>query len=399
MSKDYSLTYDFLKDEFWQKFIDENYNKPLDKVLFSIIKKYEIDIPTLANQLKGKKIANTKLPSWKKYNSLIYPSQVSMEQCSSELSAKYKSEIVRGKSCIDLTGGFGIDSFFLANSFKNVWHCEINKELQFIAKHNFKVLSSDVQSISHDGISYLKATDKYFDLIYIDPSRRDSRNNKVIKLENYTPNILEHIPLLLRKGKQILLKTTPLVDIKQVLKQIPKVSQVHVVAINNECKELLFLINSKSSNKSTTICCKDLTKNVNFSFDFEKESQYTIDLSLPLKYLYEPNSSILKGGAFKSISKHYNLFKLHNNSHLYTSNKYLKGFPGRCFEIVADCGLNKKEILPLINGKKANISRRNFPISVREIRKKIGVLEGGENYLFATTLIDEKKRILVCKKC
>ena len=353
MSKDYSLTYDFLKDEFWQKFIDENYNKPLDKVLFSIIKKYEIDIPTLANQLKGKKIANTKLPSWKKYNSLIYPSQVSMEQCSSELSAKYKSEIVRGKSCIDLTGGFGIDSFFLANSFKNVWHCEINKELQFIAKHNFKVLSSDVQSISHDGISYLKATDKYFDLIYIDPSRRDSRNNKVIKLENYTPNILEHIPLLLRKGKQILLKTTPLVDIKQVLKQIPKVSQVHVVAINNECKELLFLINSKSSNKSTTICCKDLTKNVNFSFDFEKESQYTIDLSLPLKYLYEPNSSILKGGAFKSISKHYNLFKLHNNSHLYTSNKYLKGFPGRCFEIVADCGLNKKEILTTYKWKES----------------------------------------------
>jgi hypothetical protein len=172
-----------------------------------------------------------------------------------------------------------------------------------------------------------------------------------------------------------------------------------VVAINNECKELLFLIDSKPINKPAVVYCKDLTKNVDFSFDFEKETQCRNNLSLPLKYLYEPNVSILKAGAFKSISSHYNLFKLHNNSHLYTSSERLDEFPGRCFEIVANCGLNKKEILALIKSKKANISRRNFPISVKEIRKKTGIVEGGINYLFATTLLDEKKRILVCKKC
>lgn len=398
MSADFKLKYNFLEDEFWKKFIEENYNKSLDKVLFSINKNKEIDSSILANQLKGKKIVEVKVPSWKKYKNIIFPPGLNMEQCSSELTAIYKSHLVNGESCVDITGGLGIDSYFLSKSFKQTWHCEKNNELQFIAKKNFKTLSSDIQSESIDGLEFLKSTNKYFDLIYIDPSRRNSYNKKVILLEDYTPNILENINLLLQKGKQILLKTTPLLDIKKVLIQLPHVKEVHVVAVNNECKELLFLFDSKANYKPAVIYCKDLIKDINFDFYFSDEEKCADNLSLPLKYLYEPNVCILKGGGFKSITNQYRISKLHPNSHLYTSNNYIKSFPGRCFEIIADCGLNKKDLLANIKSKKANITRRNFPLSVKDIRKKIGFTEGGKDYLFATTLLDESKRILVCKK-
>ena len=398
MYNEFKKKYNFLNDEFWQDFIVKNYKNPLDKLLFSLNQKLEIDSGILANQLKARQIIETKIPSWQNHKNLIFPKQLNMEQCSSEHTASYKSKIYTGKSCIDLTGGFGVDSFFISKSFKNTIHCEKDLELQFIAQHNFEYLQAKVESHFTDGIEYLKHTNQSFDFIYIDPSRRNENNSKVVKLEEYTPNIILHLNLLLKKGKQILIKTSPLLDIKQVMEQLPHLKEIHVLAVDNECKELLFLIDANSSKKQTSIICKDLVKDFTFEFDNEQELKCKINLSLPLKYIYEPNSSILKAGAFKSIAQSFKLSKLHANSHIYTSEKYIKDFPGRCFELNTICRLNKKEIQTAIKSKKANVSKRNFPNSVNEIRKKLGLNDGGDDYIFATTLINEEKRLLICRK-
>ena len=399
MSTEFKNKYNFLKDEFWQDFITKNYKYPIDKILFSLDQKHKIDHEVLANQLKARQIIERKIPSWQNHKKLIFPRQISMEQCSSEYTALYKSKICNGDSCIDLTGGFGIDSFFISKSFKNTIHCEKELELQFIVQHNFKYLNAKVESYLTDGIEYLKHTSQSFDLIYIDPSRRNENNTKVVRLNEYSPNILLYLNLLLEKGKQILIKVSPLLDIKQAMEQLPNIKEIHIIALNNECKELLFLIDASSRKKLTSIICKDLAKDFTFEFNNKQEQNCKINLSLPLKYIYEPNASILKAGAFKSITFSFKISKLHPNTHLYTSERFIKNFPGRCFELNTICRLNKKEIQTVIKSKKANISKRNFPNSVNDIRKKLDLNDGGNDYIFATTLMNEEKRLLICRKC
>ena len=221
-----------------------------------------------------------------------------MEQCSSEHTASYKSIICNGESCIDLTGGLGIDSFFISKSFKNTIHCEKDLELQFIAQHNFECLQAKVESHLSDGIEYLKHTNQSFDLIYIDPSRRNENNTKVVRLEEYSPNIILHLNLLLKKGKQILVKTSPLLDIKQAMEKLPQLKEIHVIAVNNECKELLFLIDANSSKKQTSIICKDLVKDFTFKFDNEQELNCKINLSLPLKVHLRTQCKYIKSWCF-----------------------------------------------------------------------------------------------------
>lgn len=364
--------------------------------MFSLSKQVDINASLVANQINGKQIAQSKIPMWFKEQKLLYPSKTSMEQCSSELTARYKSSLAKGKSFIDLTGGFGVDSYFISKSFENGTHCEIDTDLQFIAQHNFKVLKSTINSINTNGVDYLKKSSESFDLIYIDPSRRNSSNQKVVQLKEYTPNILEHLNLLLEKSKTVLIKTAPLLDIKQVINQLSFIKEIHVVAVNNECKELLFLL-EKNSEGEIKICCSDLSKDISFRFSFSDENT-KCTYAYPQKYIYEPNASILKAGAFNSIANQYNLNKIHTNSHLYTSDQRISNFPGRQFELKTITGLNKKEISPLLKNNKANITRRNFPLSVSDIRKKIGVKDGGEDYIFATTLMGDEKRVLLCRK-
>ncbi len=371
-------------------------DKPAADLLFLAKKHPDWDMVAIAQQVEGKQKAKNKLPTWFQQEGLLYPVRLSMEQCSSELTAQYKSKLCKGENFIDLTGGFGVDSYFISQSFKKGVHCELNSELQAIVAHNFKTLEANIQSFNEDGLKHLQKTAEQFDLTYIDPARRGSANQKVIRLEDYTPNILEHLDLLFEKGKQILLKTAPLLDIKQVLSQLPHIKEVHVVAVNNECKEVLYLLD-KEQTTSPTIHCVDLSKKNQFDFLYQNE-EAICSTELPLKYLYEPNVSILKAGAFNSIGNAFDLQKLHPNSHLYTSNKLLNDFPGRRFFIEERTKLNKKELAILLPNKKANITRRNFPLSVADIRKKTGLKEGGDKYLFATTLKDNKPTILVCSK-
>lgn len=350
----------------------------------------------IAQQVEGKQKAKNKLPSWFKTKNLLYPVRLSMEQCSSELTAQYKASLTQGNNFIDLTGGFGVDSYYIGQSFSKGTHCEVNKDLQAIVAHNFQTLNTNLQSINEDGLEQLKNSREEFDLIYLDPARRGKHQEKVIRLEDYTPNILEHLDLLFQKGKQLLLKTAPFLDIKQVLNQLSGVHSVHVVALNNECKEVLYLL-KRGFTEETQLHCVDVAKKHAFSFHYQEEKD-SCPTSLPLKYLYEPNAAILKGGAFNSISTAFKLLKLHINSHLYTSDSLQSDFPGRIFKIEQISKLNKKELNRILPSKKANITRRNFPLTVAEIRQKTGLKEGGDNYLFATTLKDHKPMILVCTK-
>lgn len=359
-------------------------------------KKYpDWDMAAIAQQVAGKQKAKNKIPSWCNTNNLLYPGRLSMEQCSSEQTAKYKAEIIQGKRFIDLTGGFGVDSYFISKSFEKTIHCEKNKELQNIAKHNFKILNSDIESFHQNGLNYLQTVQEKFDLIYIDPARRNENNQKVLKLSHYTPNILEHIDLLFEKGSNILVKTAPFLDIKEVLNKLPNVKEIHIVSLKNECKEVLYLLDQKYKGE-VQLHCINITQS-KYSFLYSQENE-TAPLSHPLEYLYEPNVSILKAGAFNSIANDFKLRKLHPNSHLYTSYSLIEGFPGRTFKIGAVCKYNKKDLLKHIPNKKGNITRRNFPDSVAEIRKKTGIKEGGEYYIFATTLKDNKPKFLVCSK-
>lgn len=379
-----------------QDFINQQLDKPAADLLF-LAKKYpEWDMAAIAQQVEGKQKAKHKLASWFKQKQLLYPSRLSMEQCSSELSARYKAQICQGDRFIDLTGGFGVDSYFIAQSFNEATHCELNSQLQAIATHNFKALEANIQSFNEDGLKHLENSHKPFDLIYLDPARRSDENKKVIRLEDYTPNVLEHLDLLFEKGEYILLKTAPLLDIKQAFNQLKSVHSIHVVSIKNECKEVLYLL-KKESEKQTLIHCVDLAKEHSFSFKYEEE-KIPCSKSLPLNYLYEPNAAILKAGAFNSIGNAFKLQKLHSNSHLYTSENFLSNFPGRVFSIDAIAKLNKKELAQLIPEKKAHISRRNFPLSVAQIRQKTALKEGGDKYLFATTLKNNKPTILLCSK-
>ena len=387
--------YSFLEDPQWQSFLKKNQGRSVGDILFSL-KNTAIDRKLLGQQIVGLQIINKKVPSWTKTTGLVFPPKINLEQSSSELTAKYKANIVKGKSFIDLTGGIGVDSFFLAKSFSFGIHCEISKELQYIAKRNLNQLQSPIKSYHTDGFKFLRNTKDTFDLIYLDPSRRDSNNNKVIKLEDYEPNILDNLNLILSKGKRILLKTSPLLEIKTSVTKLPYLNEIHIVGVNNECKELLFLFGQKSTQK-IDLHCVDLSKDNYFSFDYQEEAQKS-EQSLPLSYLYEPNACILKAGAFNTIGNRFNIKKLHTNTHLYTSNALLNHFPGRIFKISNVLQLDKKQISNVIRSQKANITKRNFPISVNEIRKKTGIQEGGNDYLFATTLMNGELRVLICEK-
>lgn len=377
-----------------QNFINQQLDKPAADLLFMAKKYPDWDMVEIAQQVEGKQKAKNKIPSWFKRENILYPLRLSMEQCSSEQTAKYKASICHSNRFIDLTGGFGVDTYFISQSFEKSVHCELNERLQTIAQHNFNTLGKKIDSFHKDGITYLKNCEEIFDLIYIDPARRNENNKKVIQLSDYNPNILENLNLLFQKGKQILVKVAPLLDIKQVLNELPHVKEVHVVSLKNECKEVLYLLD-KGYNGEAELHCVNIDKS-KYNFTYSKEEN-SAPLSKPLSFLYEPNASILKAGGFNSIAHDFNLQKLHPNTHLYTTKNLITDFPGRIFKIDAICKYKKKDLLKHLPNKKANITRRNFPVSVAEIRKKTGIKEGGEYYLFATTLKD-KPKFLVCSK-
>jgi len=360
----------------------------------------EIDMQTAICQITGRKIAKEKIPYWYANENIIYPKHISLEQSSSEDTARYKASIVNGQSMVDLTGGMGVDFSFMANKFENAVYVEQQPELTSIAEHNFEILRlRDVSVKNADALSYLREMPSV-SLIYIDPARRDTAGRKTVRIEDCTPNILEIENLLHQKSEQTMIKLSPMLDITLAAKSLSHLSDIYIVSCSNECKELLFI--KKRDAKDLHYHCVNILKGkidiLSYTKDQEEQSIATY-AQQPEKFLYEPNTSIMKAGAYKYISAYYNIKKLHPNSHLYTSNGLLEDFQGRSFIIENTCTLNKKDVkLHLGHIKQANITVRNFPLSVQELRKRTGIKEGGDIYIFATTLANEKKVLLICKK-
>lgn len=358
----------------------------------------EVSMIEILEQLVSKNKAKTKLPTWFNTPNIYYPNKLNIEQTSSEITASYKAQVVSGDSLIDITGGFGVDSYYFAKKFKVVSHCEINRDLHQIAKHNFNVLNQcNIEALCGDGIDFLKSQNTKFDCIYADPSRRHNLKGKVFMLKDCEPDIPENLDILLNYATTILIKTSPLLDINLALKELKHVTQIHAVAVDNEVKELLWLI-SKNNNNIIKVITANIKSNSTeyFEFNLHDENQLELSYSEPLTYLYEPNAAIMKSGAFKSIAVKLGVEKLHQHTHLYTSNNLVE-FPGRVFKINQVVPFSKSTLKSLhIN--KANITARNFPIDVKSLRQKFKIEDGGERYLFFTTIFDNKKVVLICEK-
>ena len=380
-----------------QDFINDHLKSDLHKLILKGTPFDEISIQEIANQISCKKKSEKKLPSWYQNNTIYYPSKISVEQSSSEKTASYKSTLIEGRNLIDLTGGFGVDSFYFSKVFEKVTYCEIDKTLSSIAAHNFEQLKTkNIQIISKNGIEYLEKSKDIFDVIYIDPSRRTSDQRKVFLLEDCQPNIIENIDLLFSKTKSILLKTSPMLDMTNAINSLKFVKEIHVVGINNEVKELVFLLEKEHRN-TVLIKTINFTKERSEKFNFIYNQQSSSNYHEPQTYLYEPNATILKSGGFHELSDQLNIFKLHQHSHLYTSEK-LMNFPGRKFKIIQITSYDKKKITSLIPSKKANISTRNFRKTVAQIKKELKIIDGGGHYLFFTTNIHNRPICIHCIK-
>ncbi len=380
-----------------QDFINKNLKEDYTKLLFKGSPFHNITIQTLVEQIIAKQKCQYKLPSWFTTTNIYYPNKLNIEQTSSEITATYKAKLLSGNTIIDLTGGFGVDCLAFSIVFKKVTHCEINNELSAIVKYNFNILNTNnITTVAIDGLAYLK-TQGQFDWIYIDPSRRSDTKGKVFLLEDCLPNVPENLEFLFRHCKNILIKASPILDITSAINELKFVKEVHVISVQNEVKELLFIV-EKSYKDSIAIKTVNLTKNTEEHFKAKFKSAAKATFSEPLTYLYEPNTALLKAGLFNEVSLQLNIAKLNVNSHLYTSNDFID-FPGRSFKILQQTPYNLKALKKELPSKKANITTRNFPETVAQIRKKTNLKDGGESYLFFTTDCYENKIVLICEKC
>lgn len=381
-----------------QSYINDNLKVNIEQFIFKGSPFKDVSVQELANQVIAKQKSEKKLPTWFQTKNIYYPPKLSIEQTSSEITAGYKSKLVNGDSIIDITGGFGVDCYAFSKRFKKVVHCEINEELSEIVSYNYEQLEvSNIRTVATDGLEYLKNTSEKFDCIYIDPSRRNDTKGKVFLLSDCLPNVPENLDFLFEMSDTILVKNSPILDISSTINELKFVKEIHVVAVNNEVKELLFLL-KKEYKGLIEIKALNILKNKNQYFDFKLGDDFKFEYSIPLKYLYEPNSAILKSGGFNQIASQQKVNKLHQHSHLYTSEKLVKDFPGRIFEINNVFTYNKKKIKKEITETKANITTRNFPKTVAQIRKETKLKDGGNSYLFFTTNINNELIVIDCTK-
>lgn len=380
-----------------QQYIDDNLKSEITKLILKGSPFDDISSQELANQIVAKQKSEKKLPTWFTTQNIYYPPKTSIEQTSSEITAEYKSNIVKGNAIIDITGGFGVDCYYFSKSFKQVTHCEINDELSKIVSHNYQKLAiHNVTTYSGNGFDFLKSTDSNFDCIYIDPSRRSDVKGKVFLLKDCLPYVPPKIDFFFTKADNILIKVSPILDITNTIHDLKNVKEVHVVAVNNEVKELLFLL-EKEYHKSIEIKTVNHQKGELQSFNFIYSEYAQAEYSAPLNYLYEPNSAILKSGAFQQIANHTNTFKLHQHSHLFTS-ELLITFPGRTFKIDSVLKYDKKKLKKLLPNNKANFTIRNFPKTVSQLRKDTKIKDGGAIYVFFTKNNKNELITIICSK-
>lgn len=367
----------------------------------------DVDMAEAVVQIAGIQIAEKKIPQWAQTEGILYPKHLSMEQCSSEVTARYKASLVEGDSFADLTAGFGVDCSFIARRFRRADYVERQETLCRLAAHNFPLLGlSHINVHCADALTYLQVMAPV-DCLFLDPARRDSHGGKTVAISDCEPDVSRLEPLLVEKGCTVMIKLSPMLDIAAVLRGLRCVREIHIISVNNECKELVVILRrdsevSESIGKEIIISCEQLVNNSpsqHFDFTYAEECEAVCPIADKVgAYLYEPGAALLKAGAYRLLAARYGVSKLHLNSHLYTSDEPV-AFPGRAFKVMAVSGFGKKDLKALLSGvEKANLTVRNFPSSVAELRKKLKLKEGGDTYLFATTLASDEKVLIKCRK-
>ena len=385
----------------------------------------EVDLAMALQQIDGRRRAQEKLPSWAEVEGIVWPSHLSMEQCSSEQTARYKAEVAgSGGLFVDLTAGFGVDAAFIAKGFQRTVCVELQPELCAISSANFRLLGlQQIEVVNGNGVEYLH-TMPPADLIFIDPARRDEHGGRTYGIADCTPNVLEIIDELLEKAQRVIIKLSPMLDWRKAVEDIGKnhVSAVHIVSVNNECKELILKVKGSKGEKvkeskgekvkeskgekakETKVVCMNLQPDGSrecFEFDADAPSPNKILHSSrsTLHFLYSPNASIMKAGCFELLAERFGVTPLHQNSHLFVSEQEVSDFPGRGFIIERTTSMNKRELKESLAGlTQANIAVRNFPISAEELRRRLKLRDGGDVYIFATTIENLGHRLLICRK-
>jgi len=385
-------------------FIKEHADDDLAQLLLSAGRYPAIDVPFAVEQIRARRYIREKLPRWYADDSLLFPSKIAVEQCSSEQTARYKQRLLHDeKSVCDLTGGLGVDTYFFAQKAENVHYIERSKACFDIAMYNFAQLKvKNIHGFNTDAEYNLKSSHAY-DIIYIDPSRRDEGNHRIFALSDCEPDLTKILPLILSKTPKLIAKLSPMLDIRHTLSQLPQTIEIHILSVRNECKELLFVIQRDEENRDPDIHCINFaTDGTEQSFRFMLSDEKSTDCVLSTSvqtYLYEPNASILKAGAYKQVANRFEIEKIHQNSHLYTSDKLVPAFPGRIFQVQDVFPFNSKLCKTIHRTiPQANLSTRNFPLTVSELRQRTRIAEGGDCYLFATTLATNKKVLIQCRK-
>lgn len=356
----------------------------------------------IAEQIIGRRKAKTKLPLYYRTPGIVYPPGVNLEQSSSEETAVFKANLLNRvvgdrKTLADLTGGFGIDSLFLSRAFNKVHYIEPNASLLSIAQRNHETLQ--IKNIEHrnsTAVEFLKSFREKLDCIFIDPSRRDKSNQKVFKLSDCEPDVPGLLGEIFKKTDCLLLKTAPLLDIQQGIKELKNAEKVWVISVGNDCKELLFFCRKDFVEEPDIVAFNLQTDQTEFEFTFSEEQETVSKFSEPLSYIYEPNASILKAGAFKMVGEKFSVLKLHPSTHLYTSTNLIENFPGRIFQIIESVKPDPKNLKDVFIEGKANVVTRNYPLSPEELKKKTKLKDGGELYLIG--FAGQKEKYLLAAK-
>ena len=394
-----------------EEFIREHRHDDVRQLALQAARYPDIDMQQALQQIAGWQTACTKLPEWAATDGIIYPPRLSMEQCSSEATAKYKAKVLdpSPSTVIDLTGGFGVDFSYMARGFQKAVYVERQPHLCEAARHNFQLLGlENAEVVCGDGVEYLKNLPSPFNAqspltIYLDPARRDENGKKTYAISDCTPDVVALKDLLLEKAGRVMIKLSPMLDWHKAVDDLGEVVEVHIVSVDNECKELLLVLAKNPAAPLRVVCANIRHDTETELFEFFPSND---NLSIPLfpalrerDFLYEPNASIMKAGCFAEVADRFGVQPTGSNSHLFLSPQFIPDFPGRKFQIEKVTSMNKKELKHVIGGlTKANITVRNFPLSVAELRKRLKLADGGDTYIFATTLGEKDHVLLITKQ-
>ena len=402
---------DMLINEQTRDFIRQHENDDVRRLALQGTKDSEVDLMVALQQIAGRQTARRKLPSWAAVDGLFYPPHLNMEQCSSEQTARYKASLLKGgQRYVDLTGGFGVDFYWMSQGFQHRFYVERDEALCAIAEHNFRLLGLPCSVCCCNTATYLSKME-HADVVFLDPARRDEKGARTFGIEDCTPNVLELLPLLRMKADTIVVKLSPMLDWRKAVSDLQCISEVHIVSVDNECKELLLILKNEQCEHLRLVC-------VNNDSVFEIVRPLRTASPLPTDYefvpyglkmlpsdtdanlfLYEPNASIMKAGCFDALEERYLVKQISQNSHLFLSADKIIQFPGRAFQIIATSSMNKKELKPaLATISQANIAVRNFPLTAQQLRQKLKLRDGGDVYIFATTTADGGHKLFICRK-